>query len=163
MNDIVCTRCGQQGHRASHCPWPAETAAAAPTKLDRSTLRPWTEADLQALRDLYPTGGWWAVHQVTGRGKQAIWSMALKHRIRVDPASVQRLAREAEARKGSAGRPRKHPPKPPRAPRPIVQPAAPEPAEPGHRHARYIDATSPRKPSDMPRVASVFDLARSLA
>lgn len=25
--DAICTRCGQSGHRASHCPWPTEASA----------------------------------------------------------------------------------------------------------------------------------------
>ncbi len=29
MSDNICTRCGQTGHRASHCHWPAGTAVEA--------------------------------------------------------------------------------------------------------------------------------------
>ena len=29
MSDTICTRCGQTGHRASHCHWPAGTAVEA--------------------------------------------------------------------------------------------------------------------------------------
>jgi hypothetical protein len=32
MSDNICTRCGQTGHRASHCPWPAR--AFAPRRCD---------------------------------------------------------------------------------------------------------------------------------
>jgi len=34
--DNTCTRCGQAGHRASHCPWPNESRAHFdPTKPDQ--------------------------------------------------------------------------------------------------------------------------------
>lgn len=32
MSDNICTRCGQTGHRASHCPWPSSVALAHITR-----------------------------------------------------------------------------------------------------------------------------------
>lgn len=77
------------------------------SRIENLKNAPWPEEHLQMLRDLYPTGGWYAVHLATGRAKYGIAAMAQKKGIKCDPVSVQRLAREAVERRGiSFGRPR---------------------------------------------------------
>lgn len=47
MSDNICTRCGQTGHRASHCPWPVMRITELVTA---DAMRAWVTKQARNLR-----------------------------------------------------------------------------------------------------------------
>lgn len=140
------------------------------TQQKRARRDAWTPEEDAALLRLYPIGGWYAVHEATGRPKTGIRSRA--HAIGAkdpSPEALREIIRAAALRR--YGPPSTRQPAHKLQPAPAItatdrqsMPETPAPVMPGPRHARYMKADG-RTAADvrtLPRVASVFELGEAL-
>ena len=141
------------------------TSPKAPGALKRARRDVWTAEEDAALLRLFPVGGWYAVHEATGRPKTGIRSRA--HALGAQspgPEVMRELVKAAAIRR--YGPPSDRVPAHVLKSREKQAPASPPPtpSPPGPRHQRYMKADG-RSKSDhaMPRVASVFELGEALA